>query len=593
MSKVNVIVEVTYSKKLENNAFAALEAIATDSNVEDVKLDISATQQLSTVNYDKDFPAVILPNLNAVDFPEAELFDLNAAFMVDDAPKNATFLVRGTVEESDIPKLEKEAAQNSSVVNVYADVAMEPQIICPGSPPLGTDADVERLLCTAAMRSRGMDGSSVLVAIVDTGVNMAYLNSKGKNPTFDAARSWSPNPAVTPGSAPVGHGTMCAFDVCIAAPKCTILDIALLTSTATGPTIMSGFLSDAIRAYSHLLAVMSAPRRPGELRSLVVNNSWGMFHPSWDFPVGHPGNYSDNTNHPFNRIVATLERAGADILFAAGNCGKDCPDGRCASPPGTPPVTTRAIYGANSSPFVTCVAGIDTTKNRVGYSAIGPGRLTLQKPDISGYTHFKGSGVYAADGGTSAACPVVSGVFAAVRSRRPHNPADSSTSPAAMRSLITSTAQDLGTTGYDFDYGFGVINGCALADKFPPIVINICQRYPWICRPPFLDICRRFPQLCRGEIPPIIDFCRRYPLLCRGIPIPPIPPIPPHPNLLPEGEFSTELGEFGDLVDSGHLSFGEGEGSDLEIAFLLGSLLGQSGSPTAETKKKDCNCKDK
>src|SRR5699024_6041208 len=151
-----------------------------------------------------------------------------------------------------------------------------------------------------------------------------------------------------------------------------------------GGTIMEGILSDAIRAYRHLLDVMNAPRRPGDSRSLVVNNSWGMFHPSWDWPVGHPANYSDNPNHPFNIIVATLERAGADILFAAGNCGADCPDGRCQG------VTTKTIYAANSSPAVTCVAGVDTTKTRVGYSAIGPGRLTQRKPDISGYTHFQG-----------------------------------------------------------------------------------------------------------------------------------------------------------------------------------------------------------
>ena len=36
----------------------------------------------------------------------------------------------------------------------------------------------------------------------------------------------------------------------------------------------------------------------------MVSNSWGMFDPAWDFPVGHPGNYSDNPNHPFNIIVA-------------------------------------------------------------------------------------------------------------------------------------------------------------------------------------------------------------------------------------------------------------------------------------------------
>ncbi len=589
MSKVNVIIEMTHSKKLENNALAAMEANAdVNLNVTDVSLDISASQKLSTVDYDTTYPAVMLPNLRQTDFPDDELFDANASFAIDDLPENSTYLVRGTVEEEDIPKLEKEAAEKSSVVNIYADVGIEPMIICPGSPPLGTDADVERLLCTSAMRSHGMDGSGVLVAIVDTGVNKAYLNSKGKNPTFDAARSWSWNPAVvTPGSAPVGHGTMCAFDVCIAAPKCTLLDIVLLRplSTPPGGSLMSALLSDAIRVYrDHLLPIMTAPRRPGELRSLVINNSWGMFHPSWDFPVGHPGNYSDNPAHPFNIVVATLERAGADILFAAGNCGADCPDGRCNG------VTTKAIYGANSSPFVTCVAGVDTTKKRVGYSAIGPGRLTMNKPDISGYTHFKGSGVYAADGGTSAACPVVSGVVAAVRSRKPYNSGDSSTSPAALRSLITTTAQDLGTTGYDFQHGFGVIDGCALARRFPPVVVDICRRYPWICRPPFLDICRRYPWLCRGETPPIIDFCRRYPHLCRGFPIPPIPPIPPRPLSSSEEEFSLEPGEFSE--GSEDFSFGEGETSDAEIAFLLGTLLSQNNPSSAGTDKKGCNCKD-
>ena len=120
------------------------------------------------------------------------------------------------------------------------------------------------------MKTKGMDGSGVLVAIVDTGVNMAYLNSRGKTPGFNAALSWSPNPAVTPGSAPVSHGTMCAFDVCIAAPRCTLIDIPLLTSTRTGGSAMDGLLSDAIRAYSHLLTVIARPVRPGENRSLVA-----------------------------------------------------------------------------------------------------------------------------------------------------------------------------------------------------------------------------------------------------------------------------------------------------------------------------------
>jgi hypothetical protein len=149
---------------------------------------------------------------------------------------------------------------------------------------------------------------------------------------------------------------------------------------------------------------------------------------------------------------------------------------------------------------------VDVTKARVGYSTQGPGRLSRNKPDLCGYTHFKGSGVYAADGGTSAATPVVAGVVAAVRNKRPFSPGNPAVAPAAMRALMRSTAQDLGTSGFDFDYGFGVVNGCALYKRFrPSIIIDICKRYPWLCYPrPGIDICKRYPWLCRS-IQPMLD----------------------------------------------------------------------------------------
>jgi subtilisin family serine protease len=494
MAVVRVIVELKPSVALATLAFAP-------ESDEDTA---AALPSVAGVELDPTFPPVPLPRLVPREMRSDDPHDTGVLLEVDLAPEAATYVARAEVEEEQIEELRR----NRAVLEVYSDPRIEPTLICPGDPAQGTHTDVERLLCTSQMRAAGMAGSGVLVAIVDTGVNIAYLNSHGKSPTFDPARSWAPQAGLTPGSMPVDHGTMCAFDVCIAAPNCTLLDIALLSSTASGPTIMSGFLSDAIRAYRHLIDVMTAPRRPGEARSLVVNNSWGMFHPSWDFPVGDPGNYSDNPDHPFNRIVGELELVGADILFAAGNCGANCPDGRCQG------VTANAIYGANGHPQVLCIAGVDTTKQRVGYSTIGPGRLTRNKPDLSGYTHFRGSGVYPADGGTSAATPVVTGVVAAVRSRRPYNPSDSTSHPAAIRTLMTSTAEDVGTTGYDLEHGYGIVNGCRLAVRIPP-VIDICRRYPWLCEPKVpIDICRRYPQLCRR--PP-------------RLPLPPFPPIPPFP----------------------------------------------------------------
>jgi subtilisin family serine protease len=545
-----LIIEMRFTDDL---ASMAMEAKRDPS----VQPDIAVLPEFTGVTYDEEFPPTALPGrqswLRAESIYESAPFDLVAE------PEASTYVVRAEADENQIDNIKAQ----EDVVGVFSDPIIEPFQVCSGSPAVGSDADVERLLCAAAMRQNGMDGLGVLVAIVDTGINMAYLNSRGKTPNFDAARSWVPQSGLMPGDLPVDHGTMCAFDACIAAPECTLLDIAVLQSTAPG---LQGLLSDAIRAYSHLLDIMIAPKRPGESRSLIVNNSWGMYHPSWDFPPEHSGNYSDNPNHPFNRIVGDLERAGADILFAAGNCGADCPDGRCQG------VTNNAIYGANSHPSVLSVAGVDTTKTRAGYSSIGPGRLTVNKPDISGYTHFRGSGVYSADGGTSAATPVVAGVIAAVRSKRPYDPGNPATLPTAIRSLVTSTAEDLGTAGYDFEHGFGVVNGCELARRFTPVtpIPDIFDRYPWLR-----------------------DFCKQNPHLCNLVPILPPIPVPPRP--------------FGESVSGGYFQPAEAQDSSFggaqmpraemydpaEIGYLAGYHAGVlAQSSTTKSGGKDCSCRD-
>jgi hypothetical protein len=464
MAKRPMIVELRYSP-----------AVAAVASTEPRGFEVAATVSIPGVDIDPSYAPVPLRQLMPAP-PSGDPTDLRVPRVLNLAPASMTFIVRAEIEENDVDRVR----QLPQVVGVFSDPPIEPCIICPGSMPLGTHLDVEALLCTSNMHRCGMDGSGVLVAVVDTGVNLAYLNSKGKNPNFNAGWSWTLGSG-TPGSMPVDHGTMCAFDVCIAAPYCTILDIALLRPAPS----LGALLSDAVKAYAHLLDIMLLPRRIGDFRSMVVNNSWGMFHPSWDFPPGDPANYSDNPNHPFNVSVASLEVAGADILFAAGNCGADCPDGRCQG------VTTNAIYGANGHSQVLCVAGIDTTKQRVGYSTIGPGRLSDKKPDISGYTHFAGSGVYSADGGTSAATPVVAGVVAALRAKRPHNPADATTSPAAIRSLMTTTAEDLGVSGYDYNHGYGAVDACALGTKICGLWwFDICRVHRWICDGVF-----RWPEL--------------------------------------------------------------------------------------------------
>lgn len=311
-----------------------------------------------------------------------------AAFTVSEP---STYVVRATVNNEALSNFLDQANNNPNVVGVFSDPKIQPIAVCP-SGPLGTDLDVEELLLVEELKRRGMNGAGVKVVIVDTGVNLTYLRSHGKTPGFDSTLSWGPLEDQDLGEMPVDHGTMCAYDVCIAAPACTLVDHAVLTSQTPGESVMEGLLSDAVQAYGVLLSYMSRAPQPfaGDHtpRTLIVNNSWGMFHPSWDFPVGDPQNYSDNPEHPFNIIVGSLEAAGADILFAAGNCGTECPDDRCQG------VTNAGIFGANSSPAVTCVAGVVTSnRDRIGYSTKGPGRLERKKPDVASFTHFAGSGV--------------------------------------------------------------------------------------------------------------------------------------------------------------------------------------------------------
>jgi subtilisin family serine protease len=410
----------------------------------------SAMAAVEGFHLDQAYAPVQLPRKQRLSGPQSRA--AGSLFTFDASPEASTYLLRGEVEdEQALDRLTAAVAENPKGVGVFSDPKISAIATCPGYP-VGSHEDVENKLAVGSLHSRGMDGDGVLVAVVDTGVNLAHLQAHGKSPAFDSQNSWSPVAGQVLGSMPVDHGTMCAFDVCIAAPRCTLADFALLQSQAQGGSAMDGFLSDAVLGFSRLLTLMNSDNAPP---ALVVNNSWGMFHPSWDFPVGAPGNYSDNPDHPFNIIVESLEDAGADILFAAGNCGEECPDPRCEG------ASDQGIYGANSSAGVLCVAGVTIDEVRLGYSTQGPGRLDPNKPDISTYTHFLGSGVYDADSGTSAACPVAAGVVAAIRTRY----AAADLSPAQLRQLIRRSADDLGLQGFDYDHGYGLINVGALLNS--------------------------------------------------------------------------------------------------------------------------------
>lgn len=352
---------------------------------------------------------------------------------LDMPTKETEFGIRVEFEDEDsIDTMKNENPEE--VIGVYADPTITAfHEVYFGNDPVGNDGTVLGLLDGEILHQKGITGKNIRVAVVDTGVNSGTVPVTG---------GWAP-PGINyqPGSAPLDHGTMVAYDVKITAPDSQILDYALLQST--GPT-WTAFLSDAIAAFADLINLIQT--NPGPL---IVNNSWGMYDRNEDAPIGSPENYSANMDHPFNQIVGALVAAGADVFFAAGNCGEDCPDSRC----GNDDIGIgRSIHGANSHPEAITVAAVTTNHQRLCYSSQGPGGLYRRKPDIAAYSHFSGSGVYPSDGGTSAASPVAAGVVAALRQQFPD------IHPDIMKGIIQRTSIDIESSGWSYDIGYGVIN---------------------------------------------------------------------------------------------------------------------------------------
>ncbi|TDD32133.1 peptidase S8 [Nonomuraea terrae] len=338
-----------------------------------------------------------------------------------DVSDDACVLVRGTIcdDGPDRPP--------TPGVAVYADPAIEAVPVRGDGPPVGDWHDVERLLNVAGLHAEGLDGDGVALAVLDTGIDGAHAARRlGRSVTLDAGSRWGAS--ARPGESATGHGTMSAFDALIAAAHATVIDLPVL-SPGRG-----ALLSDALSALARLRTALEA--QPEQSRALVVSNGWTAVAP--DLPAGHPGGYSGNAAHPFNLMVSALDRAGADVVFAAGDHG-------------------RPIAGACSHPKALSVGAVDVNGDRLGYSSQGPGRLTARKPDVCAYAHFAGSAAFGADepdAGTAAAAAVAAGLVAAVRTRWPA----SRLSPAELRALLRRTAEDRSEAGFDYDYGYGSVD---------------------------------------------------------------------------------------------------------------------------------------
>ncbi len=463
-----------------------------------------------------------------------------------------TYVVRATVDDEAAMQAIR---QRPDVVEVWRDTPIMPFQFgaCPIPPcdcapgtPKGTIADVANYLGVSQVWSAGFRGSGVVVGVVDGGITAQGRPVKAGETTRRIPRVIGGWPADwgTEASRWGEHGNMCATDVLGMAPEAQLYDLRI-----SGAPDIPSTISRALQAFQWAIDQHRTNGTPH-----ILTNSWGIFQESWDTT------YARNPNHPFTRKVVEALDEGMIVLFAAGNCGGTCPDGRCGADNGP----GRSIWGANSHPRVMTVGAVNKNEEFVGYSSQGPGALDPNKPDFCSVTHF--TGYFTSDSGTSAATPILAGCVALLKQAVPGATQD------GIKGALKATAKDIGPAGFDQHSGAGIVRIKAAFDrlrfKLPPTTPITCRRSILVPCPSQLVRCPTSPVVCRPSVllrcpseivrcPSVLVRCPlpTQPIVCGGLPTSPIacgplpsricPSIacgPPRPGGLGEGWYGYEPG---------------------------------------------------
>ena len=111
---------------------------------------------------------------------------------------------------------------------------------------------------------------------------------------------------------------------------------------------------------------------------------------------------------------------------------------------------TGAYDASPNTSTILTVAGTDSADQRASWSAYGP-IIDVAAPGVGIVTTTVGGG-YGAVSGTSFSSPLTAGVVALMLSANP------ALQPSQVDSILTSTADDLGTPGRDDYFGYGRVN---------------------------------------------------------------------------------------------------------------------------------------
>lgn len=289
-----------------------------------------------------------------------------------------------------------------------------------------------------SVHAAGNKGAGVTVAVLDTGIDYDH-------PDLDA--NYLDGYDFVNGDAdPLddnGHGTHVAG-----------------TIAAEDNDVDSGVVGVAPQARLIALKVLGASKT-GSFSDVVAALEWLV-----DFKEDHPGEYVANHSYGSNldpglTVVMAFHNAYAEGILHVAAAGDN---GTCAGKGAG--IGFPALYES-----VISVAAVDTNNNRACFSSVGAD-AELSAPGV-GILSTSPGGAYALSSGTSMASAHLAGVGALVLSGGVADTNGNGRLNDDVRTALAASADDLGVTGRDTWYGYGLVDAVAAnALEFPPTPLS-------------------------------------------------------------------------------------------------------------------------
>jgi len=307
--------------------------------------------------------------------------------------------------------------------------------------------------------NRGLTGTGRLICSFDTGVDGDHpaLSSKwrGNNGGSVSASWFAPHGDTIPEDN-LGHGSHVMGvlggsldgDTIGVAPGAEWISAAVIDQGVS----LNTTVADILAAFDWAL------NPDGDINTIddvpdVICNSWGV-----------PKGVFSDCDSTFWTAIDNVEAAGIVTVFAAGNEGPDSctirnPADRASSP-------TNALSVGAIDPTSLIVASF-SSRGPAGCNsnAIKP---ELVAPGVGIYSTYKDGG-YRIMSGTSMATPFVAGLVALMRQYNPDATVEQ------IKSALIAATIDLGPSGEDNSYGYGLIDASRLLDYMPTLTVSPVQ----------------------------------------------------------------------------------------------------------------------